>query len=138
MSYINFKAVTTLESTHDIFVNAKNIKYVEVSHKRQIGKSLIHMIGTADLIAVDTPFQEIPGLLPSLTRENLPNTSGEPDYEGSIVYVNPVHANSVVPLKEMFVVRFTDGEELTLRSRPAFLSYQIAPKTLTLEAAPAV
>ncbi|MES2069808.1 MAG: hypothetical protein V4488_05635 [Pseudomonadota bacterium] len=133
MSYINFKAVTTMESTHDIFINEKNIKYVEVSHRRQIGKSLIHMIGTADMIAVDTAFQEIPGLLPSLTRENLPNTSGEPDYEGSIVYVNPVHANSVTPIKEVFVIRFTDGSELILRSRPAFLSYQAQPRVAAAE-----
>lgn len=133
MSYINFKAVTTMESTHDIFINEKNIKYVEVSHKRQIGRSLIHMIGTPDMIAVDTAFQEIPGLLPGLTRENLPNTSGEPDYEGSIVYVNPVHANSVTPIKEVFVIRFTDGSELVLRSRPAFLSYQAQPRVAAVE-----
>ncbi|GGC58239.1 hypothetical protein [Undibacterium terreum] len=133
MSYINFKAVTTLESTHDIFVNAENIKYIEVSHRRQIGKSLIHMIGTTDMIAVDTEFQEIPGILPILTRENLPNVSGGPDYEGSIVYVNPVHANTVTPIKEMYVVRFNDGSELMLRSRPAFLARQPQSKVASVE-----
>lgn len=133
MSYINFKAVTTLESTHDIFINAENIKYVEVSHKRQIGRSLIHMIGTTGMIAVDTEFREIPGLLPILTRENLPNTSGGPDYEDSIVYVNPVHANLVTPVKEVFVIKFTDGSELTVRSRPAFLSRQAQSKVASIE-----
>ncbi|HTD02450.1 hypothetical protein [Undibacterium sp.] len=133
MSYINFKAVTTLESTHNIFINADNIKYVEVSHKRQIGKSLIHMLGIADMIAVDTAFQEIPGLLPMLTRENLPNNSGEPNYEGSIVYVNPAHANSVTPVKEVFVIKFIDGSELTVRSRPAFLSCQAQSKVASVE-----
>jgi hypothetical protein len=125
MSYINLQAVTATETTHDVFLNTFNIKYVEVSHKHQVGNTLIHMLGTTDLIPVNTLFKEIPGLLPHLTRENLPNTSSEPDYEGSIVYINPHHVNAVTPIHESYMIKFTDGSELTVRSRPAFLATNI-------------
>jgi hypothetical protein len=122
MSYIHLQAVTATETTHDVFLNVFNIKYVEVSHKRQVGNTLIHMVGSGDLVPVATPFKEVAGLFPTLTRENLPNTSSEPDYEGSIVYINPQHVNAVLPIKDMFLLKFSDGSELTVRSRPAFLA----------------